>query len=105
MAISNAMACIVFRKIKLGLISDDGSILGPIITSDHTTSHPNSIPLRFSRGPGRGSAQQEDSGDRYSFSRGGDLSTQNPITIEVQITEERDVSDMSIRKAVSTLDL
>ncbi|KAF5346001.1 hypothetical protein D9758_013869 [Tetrapyrgos nigripes] len=106
MAISNAMACIVFRKIKLGLISDDGSVLGPIITSEQITGQQNSIPLQFSTG--RRVSEPDDSVDRFTFSGNGATGPQNPLTIEVQIVEERDVSDMSdmsIKKAASNSDM
>ncbi|KAF7328606.1 hypothetical protein MSAN_02478400 [Mycena sanguinolenta] len=47
-ALGNAMACLVFRRIKLGLISPDGTSYIP--TSDfHATANPRSLPLHLHR--------------------------------------------------------
>ncbi|KAF7336024.1 hypothetical protein MSAN_02316100 [Mycena sanguinolenta] len=52
LALVNAMACLVFRRIKFGLISSDGTSKLPtiIIPSDlHATANPRSLPLYFRR--------------------------------------------------------
>ncbi|KAJ6454576.1 hypothetical protein C8R45DRAFT_1037418 [Mycena sanguinolenta] len=51
LALVNAMACLVFRKIKFGLISSDGTFKIPTIgLSDfHATANPRSLPLYFRR--------------------------------------------------------
>ncbi|KAF7334211.1 hypothetical protein MSAN_02382400 [Mycena sanguinolenta] len=47
-ALGNAMACLVFRRIKFGLISSDGT--SNILTSDfHATANPRTLPLHFRR--------------------------------------------------------
>ncbi|KAF7334227.1 hypothetical protein MSAN_02384000 [Mycena sanguinolenta] len=48
-ALINAMACLVFRKIKFGLISSDGtSKIATSCHSDfHATANPRSLPLHF----------------------------------------------------------
>ncbi|KAF7335952.1 hypothetical protein MSAN_02308600 [Mycena sanguinolenta] len=51
-ALINAMACLVFRKIKLGLISSDGISQVPTISFDsdfHATTNSSSLPSHFSR--------------------------------------------------------
>ncbi|KAF7336016.1 hypothetical protein MSAN_02315300 [Mycena sanguinolenta] len=51
-ALINAMACLVFRRIKFGLISSDGTSNIPTINlpSDfHATANPMSLPLYFRR--------------------------------------------------------
>ncbi|KAJ6454612.1 hypothetical protein C8R45DRAFT_1189119 [Mycena sanguinolenta] len=51
-ALVNAMACLVFRRIKFGLMSSDGVSELPTIglSSDfHTTANPRSLPLHFRR--------------------------------------------------------
>ncbi|KAJ6486615.1 hypothetical protein C8R45DRAFT_869217 [Mycena sanguinolenta] len=52
LALVNAMACLVFRRIKFGLISSDGTFKIPTINlpSDfHATADPKSLPLYFHR--------------------------------------------------------
>ncbi|KAF7354777.1 hypothetical protein MSAN_01391900 [Mycena sanguinolenta] len=52
LALVNAMACLVFRRIKFGLINSDGTSKIPTINlpSDfHATSNPRSLPLWFRR--------------------------------------------------------
>ncbi|KAF7336017.1 hypothetical protein MSAN_02315400 [Mycena sanguinolenta] len=52
LALINAMACLVFRKVKFGLVSSDGTSKLPTINhpSDfHATSNPTSLPLYFRR--------------------------------------------------------
>ncbi|KAF7334213.1 hypothetical protein MSAN_02382600 [Mycena sanguinolenta] len=51
-ALINAMACLVFRRIKFGLISSDGisKVLGAGVSSDlHATISPRSLPLHSRR--------------------------------------------------------
>ncbi|KAF7335981.1 hypothetical protein MSAN_02311800 [Mycena sanguinolenta] len=52
LALVNGMACLVFRKIKFGLISSDGVSKIPTIwfSSDvHATANPKSLPLHYRR--------------------------------------------------------
>ncbi|KAF7374697.1 hypothetical protein MSAN_00354700 [Mycena sanguinolenta] len=52
LALVNAMACLVFRRIKFGLISSDGTFKTPTINlpSDfHATANPKSSPFYFRR--------------------------------------------------------
>ncbi|KAF7361535.1 hypothetical protein MSAN_01187100 [Mycena sanguinolenta] len=51
LALVNAMGCLVFRRIKFGLISSDGTLKIPTIAlSDfHTAANPRSLPLDFRR--------------------------------------------------------
>ncbi|KAF7336012.1 hypothetical protein MSAN_02314900 [Mycena sanguinolenta] len=52
LALVNAMACLVFRRIKFGLISSDGTsnISTTTFSSDfHATANPKSLPLHFHR--------------------------------------------------------
>ncbi|KAF7336001.1 hypothetical protein MSAN_02313800 [Mycena sanguinolenta] len=50
-ALINAMACLVFRRIKFGLISSDGTSKTPTIglPNFHTTANPRSLSLEFRR--------------------------------------------------------
>ncbi|KAK0192936.1 hypothetical protein F5146DRAFT_1120659 [Armillaria mellea] len=45
LAVINAMACIVFRKIKFGLITPDGTVMSTFHASSATTNLHRSIPL------------------------------------------------------------
>ncbi|KAF7373760.1 hypothetical protein MSAN_00587500 [Mycena sanguinolenta] len=48
-ALVNTMACIVFRKIKLGLISSDGISNAGLSEDFHATANPRSLPLHSRR--------------------------------------------------------
>ncbi|KAF7336007.1 hypothetical protein MSAN_02314400 [Mycena sanguinolenta] len=48
LALVNAMACLVFRRIKFGLISSDGTFKIPTMNF-HATANPTSLPLHFRR--------------------------------------------------------
>ncbi|KAF7334214.1 hypothetical protein MSAN_02382700 [Mycena sanguinolenta] len=48
LALTNAMACLVFRRIKFGLISSDGTLNIPI-SDFHATTNPGSLPLHSRR--------------------------------------------------------
>ncbi|KAK7436528.1 hypothetical protein VKT23_019082 [Stygiomarasmius scandens] len=63
MTLTNAMACVVFRRVKFGLITEDGTILDQRQTTVSTfhaagNEHENSLPLHFN--PVRAGVQVDD---------------------------------------------